>query len=206
MSSRVRQRSFRFAPSSPCSHHSPDLSTSRTPAFNTPTEMRLLNIYTLQFQEFFENEVPPYHILSHRWSREEISFEEFTRNKIPDKRGYRKVVDFCRFIRQRRQDGLISRRAVDRHGAHRMVGDDMSDLAAHDFEPETGERPMLAGAEWVWIDTCCIDKRSSAELTEAINSSESPISSTSRIMPRVNRSTSWQCSSGTPDPMNASYA
>lgn len=26
------------------------------------------------------------------------------------------------------------------------------------------------GHEWVWIDTCCIDKRSSAELSEAINS------------------------------------
>ena len=26
------------------------------------------------------------------------------------------------------------------------------------------------GYEWVWIDTCCIDKRSSAELSEAINS------------------------------------
>ena len=26
------------------------------------------------------------------------------------------------------------------------------------------------GLEWVWIDTCCIDKRSSAELSEAINS------------------------------------
>lgn len=25
-------------------------------------------------------------------------------------------------------------------------------------------------AQWVWADTCCIDKRSSAELTEAINS------------------------------------
>ena len=24
--------------------------------------------------------------------------------------------------------------------------------------------------EWVWVDTCCIDKRSSAELSEAINS------------------------------------
>ena len=23
--------------------------------------------------------------------------------------------------------------------------------------------------EWIWIDTCCIDKSSSAELTEAIN-------------------------------------
>lgn len=26
------------------------------------------------------------------------------------------------------------------------------------------------GYEWIWIDTCCIDKTSSAELSEAINS------------------------------------
>ena len=26
------------------------------------------------------------------------------------------------------------------------------------------------GFEWIWIDTCCIDKSSSAELSEAINS------------------------------------
>ena len=26
------------------------------------------------------------------------------------------------------------------------------------------------GLEWAWIDSCCIDKRSSAELSEAINS------------------------------------
>ena len=26
------------------------------------------------------------------------------------------------------------------------------------------------GHQWVWVDTCCIDKRSSAELSEAINS------------------------------------
>jgi hypothetical protein len=26
------------------------------------------------------------------------------------------------------------------------------------------------GIEWCWIDTCCIDKTSSAELSEAINS------------------------------------
>lgn len=26
------------------------------------------------------------------------------------------------------------------------------------------------GLEWLWIDTCCIDKKSSAELSEAINS------------------------------------
>jgi hypothetical protein len=28
----------------------------------------------------------------------------------------------------------------------------------------------LDGFQWVWIDTCCIDKTSSAELSEAINS------------------------------------
>ncbi|KAG6325935.1 hypothetical protein ID866_13154, partial [Astraeus odoratus] len=26
------------------------------------------------------------------------------------------------------------------------------------------------GLQWIWVDTCCIDKRSSAELSEAINS------------------------------------
>ncbi|KAI6002305.1 hypothetical protein F5J12DRAFT_906395 [Pisolithus orientalis] len=29
---------------------------------------------------------------------------------------------------------------------------------------------MRDGYTWLWIDTCCIDKRSSAELSEAINS------------------------------------
>jgi hypothetical protein len=29
---------------------------------------------------------------------------------------------------------------------------------------------LRAGFEWAWVDTCCIDKRSSAELSEAINS------------------------------------
>ncbi|KAI6097099.1 heterokaryon incompatibility protein-domain-containing protein, partial [Pisolithus croceorrhizus] len=32
------------------------------------------------------------------------------------------------------------------------------------------EQAMKDGHKWLWIDTCCIDKRSSAELSEAINS------------------------------------
>ncbi|KAI6161025.1 heterokaryon incompatibility protein-domain-containing protein [Pisolithus thermaeus] len=35
---------------------------------------------------------------------------------------------------------------------------------------KTCELAMKDGYEWVWIDTCCIDKRSSSELSEAINS------------------------------------
>ncbi|KAL4078710.1 heterokaryon incompatibility protein-domain-containing protein [Scleroderma yunnanense] len=32
------------------------------------------------------------------------------------------------------------------------------------------EQAKRDGYEWLWVDTCCIDKRSSAELSEAINS------------------------------------
>lgn len=40
------------------------------------------------------------------------------------------------------------------------------------FEKVEGSchRAKLDGYEYIWIDTCCIDKRSSAELSEAINS------------------------------------
>lgn len=33
-----------------------------------------------------------------------------------------------------------------------------------------GQRAKRDGLEYFWVDTCCIDKRSSAELSEAINS------------------------------------
>ena len=33
----------------------------------------------------------------------------------------------------------------------------------------TCEQAKKDGYEWLWVDTCCIDKRSSAELSEAIN-------------------------------------
>ena len=35
---------------------------------------------------------------------------------------------------------------------------------------DTCEQAKSDGYEWLWVDTCCIDKRSSAELSEAINS------------------------------------
>ena len=47
-----------------------------------------------------------------------------------------------------------------------------------DIRDRLGYKKILAicqqakrdGYEWVWVDTCCIDKRSSVELSEAINS------------------------------------
>ncbi|KUI69677.1 Vegetative incompatibility protein HET-E-1 [Cytospora mali] len=95
--------------------------------------MRLLDAASLQFKEFFEDQIPPYAILSHTWgsSDEDVSFQDMRhepRILWEERRyGYSKMVNTCR-------------------------------LALEDR------------LKYVWVDTCCIDKSSSAELTEAINS------------------------------------
>ncbi|KAI5992145.1 heterokaryon incompatibility protein-domain-containing protein [Pisolithus albus] len=48
--------------------------------------------------------------------------------------------------------------------------DEVRDRSGYQKIIKTCEQAMKDGYEWVWIDTCCIDKRSSAELSEAINS------------------------------------
>jgi len=101
-------------------------------ALTHATAMRLLNTTTLEFQEFFDNNIPSYAILSHRWETgsngqsEEVSYKQFLRGDRRYSRGFQKINRFCAL-------------AMDR------------------------------GYQWAWVDTCCIDKRSSAELSEAIN-------------------------------------
>ena len=92
--------------------------------------MRLLHAEFLCFKEFFDDEIPPYAILSHRWEGKEVGFHEFEAAKERDGPDFSKIKNFCSFARRQR----------------------------------------YPKADWVWIDTCCIDKKSSAELSEAINS------------------------------------
>ena len=89
-----------------------------------------------------------------------------------------KVLKFC--------DDNITKYAIL---SHRWIGqeveyDEIVELAKMDGEmrdeirQREGYRKILDsceqakkdGYEWLWVDTCCIDKRSSAELSEAINS------------------------------------
>lgn len=101
--------------------------------------MRLLSTKALEFCDFLGTNIPRYAILSHRWERDEMSYQDMIKemernnNSWPgptiflQKQGYRKISEFRR-------------------------------LALQD------------GYEYIWVDTCCIDKTSSAELQEAINS------------------------------------
>ncbi|KIW13442.1 hypothetical protein PV08_08630 [Exophiala spinifera] len=92
--------------------------------------MKLINTKTFALEDFFAETAPPYAILSHTWTSEELTYQDITcdgglsRNT---KKGYAKLTQTCRLASQ---DGL----------------------------------------EYAWIDTCCIDKSSSAELSESINS------------------------------------
>ncbi|KIM67914.1 hypothetical protein SCLCIDRAFT_60339, partial [Scleroderma citrinum Foug A] len=75
---------------------------------------------------------------------------------------------------------VLSHRWIEQEVDH----DEMVELAKMDKEERDeirrrgGYRKILQGCkqaqkdgyEWLWVDTCCIDKRSSAELSEAINS------------------------------------
>ena len=88
--------------------------------------MRLLNVDDLRLTEFIAGDIPDYAIVSHRWESDEITFQDLEAEKLPRKRGLRKVREACHLARE------------DRH-------------------------------RWIWIDTCCIDKRNAVELNEAIN-------------------------------------
>nr|ABJ55989.1 hypothetical protein [Cercospora nicotianae] len=89
--------------------------------------MRLLNTGTLTFETFYDEQTPPYSILSHRWAAEEVSYVDFIAGNKRDHAGHKKVLEACRSAKSQSHT-------------------------------------------WIWIDTVCIDKTSSAELTEAINS------------------------------------
>lgn len=90
--------------------------------------MRLLNANNLQIEDFIGDGVPPYAILSHRWTTDEVTFQDWRDIQGASlKSGFAKIQGTCA---QALRDGL----------------------------------------EYVWIDTICIDKSSSAELSEAINS------------------------------------
>jgi hypothetical protein len=98
--------------------------------------MRLLHSTEWRFQEFFDDEIPRYAILSHRWGPDEVSYQSL-------------------------QSAI---REVEAGGEPKLSGGGF--LKIQNCRQQAG----MGQYEWVWIDTCCIQKESSAELSEAINS------------------------------------
>jgi hypothetical protein len=67
--------------------------------------MRLLNIKTLKLHEFFGGSslIPHYAILSHRWEKEEVTFQDFEAGRGKDMYGWAKITGCCEQVAK---DGL----------------------------------------------------------------------------------------------------
>ena len=111
--------------------------------------MRLLRTSTFELENFFnEEEIPRYAILSHRWGDEEITFQEMQQKDaiILLKSTKLQVVN---------GEPLHCLQNVKK-GFLKIIG------CAVQAEKD--------GIYYIWCDTCCIDKKDSTELSEAINS------------------------------------
>ena len=103
-----------------------------------PRKMRLLNVHTLELEDFTGREVPNYCILSHRWGNDEVSYKEFRKGAKKDSAGYRKILDFCALVKDRE----VQRFPQNGNGEERQCP-----FEAHAFY-------YKGPIEWVWIDTC----------------------------------------------------
>jgi hypothetical protein len=99
--------------------------------------MRLLHSTNLVLEEFTGSDTPPYAILSHRWGRQEITFEDIRAGKSL-------------------KNLFATQKRTKSEGWFKING--------------CCKQAKLDGYDWVWVDSCCIDKSSSSELSEAINS------------------------------------
>ncbi|KAK3640158.1 hypothetical protein LTR22_017157 [Elasticomyces elasticus] len=123
--------------------------------------MRLINIDTLEFAEFYDDAIPAYAILSHRWTTDELTYADFRKGRRKESIGYEKVLrlqevtqQYNAWLQHGRNEAIVAEVRLTPEAAHRVKT--LADKA---------EQPV----KYMWLDTCCIDKRSSAELSEAIN-------------------------------------
>src|SRR6201992_1675405 len=106
--------------------------------------MRLINTGTLHMHQFFHGTIPGYAILSHTWFDDEVTFQEW--RQVEKKKN-------------KRPKSSESVKEIERKAGYRKVVEFCTTCSRHPYN-----------LEWAWIDTCCIDKTSSSELSEAINS------------------------------------
>jgi hypothetical protein len=160
--------------------------------------MRLLNIKTLKLEWFHGADVAPrYAILSHRWEDEEVLFEDVEMRPEAQKlrslqmkleETERRFDAFCRKIEGGTQTnacsgttdlpGFANTKLEDRVSSTPSTPEQWTHVReSQEIKPKAWAKVLgcckiaeQLGISYIWIDTCCIDKTSSSELSESINS------------------------------------
>ncbi|KAJ1324376.1 HET domain-containing protein [Microdochium nivale] len=138
--------------------------------------MFLLNVDTRVLEQFAEGNIPGHAILSHTWGSDEATFEDYrhgNRPETPTAAGTPPVSQqhHARHWYDRRYKKIRSTKSVrPRRAAELQRRKSPLPGAGHAKIDACCRTAKADGFQYVWIDTCCIDKQSSAELSEAINS------------------------------------
>lgn len=109
--------------------------------------MRLINVHNHEIREFHEGSIPRYAILSHTWGEpeDEVTFQDMEKLRQSVSTSLSSSSIEAASIEIRRKPGL-----------EKIL-----------FTCQQAKEDDL---DWAWVDTCCIDKTSSAELDESITS------------------------------------
>ncbi|KAH7380478.1 hypothetical protein DE146DRAFT_637487 [Phaeosphaeria sp. MPI-PUGE-AT-0046c] len=145
--------------------------------------MRLIDVDTLELRSFTDDDIPPYAILSHTWGADEISYQELVWiNRIKALSGSLNQSSmsssFTSSSSQDEQSSLMLASMEMLLRGNWNPGTSVGSMTEEDFRDRLGYSKIVHTArevrdlklKWVWIDTCCIDKSSSAELQESLNS------------------------------------
>jgi hypothetical protein len=144
--------------------------------------MRLIDVRTLELRWFNDNGIPEYAILSHTWGADEVSYQELVWiNRI---KAYTASYDtpsssVVSLSSTQDDQSLVMLTAMETMlRTSTSFATNLSGVKEEDFLKRQGYSKIVhaakeaqsLGFQYIWIDTCCIDKSSSAELQEAINS------------------------------------
>ena len=115
--------------------------------------MRLINVATFLERERLIREGKR---IDRRTKVLEFGDDEVTEYAILSYRWIEQEVDYSEMVKLAKMDEEERREIRQRDGYRKIL--------------QSCEQAKKDGYKWLWVDTCCIDKRSSAELSEAINS------------------------------------
>jgi hypothetical protein len=134
--------------------------------------MRLIDTRTNELIWFNDNEIPNYAILSHTWGADEVSHQEFV--WISKARALSKLIPVSASQDAHASLILAAMEVMIRGNSAMPTGsvseEDLMKRVGYSKIIHAAEQARSQGCDYLWVDSCCIDKSSSAELQEAINS------------------------------------
>ena len=137
--------------------------------------MRLIDTRTLELGWFNDNEIPTYAILSHTWGPDEVSHQEYVWiSRARTLSASSMPVSLSQNDQHAQASLMLALEMMIRGNSGALSGgmseSDLMKRVGYSKIINAAEQARGQGCNYLWVDTCCIDKTSSAELQEAINS------------------------------------